>query len=282
MASPAGFLALVKKLRRERQNGRLIFGLPMAPGSIQAFAFFWVLKKLGAVTHLVDFNLINADVITPPRRRYIFDRHLAQAAELFKCPEWTTDSTMPLALTAPEDRPAGPTRRIGLFPWSGRGWLAEFRWPDARWTELTKRLLAQGEGDIILLGRDAGFERLEGAIRSQLSAEESARFLVLPANSVASLAASLRSIDYLITLNTSALHLAHALRLPLVALCGSSAESWLPEGGHVRLVRDEGGILPPSDRYAHDALQPSLQGIEVEQVFSNFLELVQSFPAKSP
>jgi ADP-heptose:LPS heptosyltransferase len=98
---------------------------------------------------------------------------------------------------------------------------------------------------------------------------------------VPDLTASLRELDGIVTLNTSALHLAHALKLPLVALCGSSAEFWLPEGDHVRIVRDARAVLPPSDQYHHDPLQPSLQRIEVAEVYSAFEELSQQLGAKS-
>jgi hypothetical protein len=116
------FSGLIAKLRRQKQQGRLIFGIPMAPGSLQAFFFFWILKKLGALTYIVDFNLINADVLTPPRRRYIFDRHLAQAAELFQHPEWMEETAMPLAVACPaitekQVKPADrffPVERPGL------------------------------------------------------------------------------------------------------------------------------------------------------------------------
>jgi ADP-heptose:LPS heptosyltransferase len=127
----------------------------------------------------------------------------------------------------------------------------------------------------VLLGKDDGFARFEQALRSQLPEEMRRRLASCPATSVETLVAGLRDLDCLVTLNTSALHLAHAMELPLVALCGSSAEFWLPEGDHVRIVRDTGGVLPPSDQYHHDPLQPSLQRIEVAEVFSAFEELSQ-------
>ena len=273
IASAGGLLGLIAKLRRQKQQGRLILGIPMAPGSLQAFFFFWILKKLGALTYIVDFNLINADVLTPPRRRYIFDRHLAQAAELFQHPEWMEDTAMPLAVACPALTGSRSTWRIGFFPWSGRGWLPEFQWPESRWLNLAKLILKNPDFEIALLGKDDDFARFEHALRSQLPEEMRPRFVSSPATSVENLAASLRELDCLITVNTSALHLAHALKLPLVALCGSSAEFWLPEGDHVRLVRDTRGVLPPSDQYHHDPLQPSLQRIEVAQVYSAFEEL---------
>jgi ADP-heptose:LPS heptosyltransferase len=281
IAGIGGFLGLVAKLRRQKQQGRLILGISMAPGSLQAFIFFWFLKKLGALTYIVDFNLINADVITPPRRRYIFDRHLAQAAELFKHPEWMKDTGMPLAIASPEVTKSKASRRIGFFPWSGRSRLPEFQWPDSHWLALAKLILKNPEAEIALLGRDGGFVRFEQALRSELPGEMRGQFVSCPATSVETLVGSLRELDCIITVNTSALHLAHALKLPLVALCGSSAEFWLPEGDHVRLVRDAEGVLPPSDQYYHDPLQPSLQRIEVSEVYSTFEELSQRLAAKS-
>jgi ADP-heptose:LPS heptosyltransferase len=284
VARTEGFLALLLHLRRRRQEGRLVFGIPMAPGSLQAFFFFWLLKKLGALTYIVDFNLNNADILTPPRRRYIFDRHLAQAAELFRHPEWLEETALPLALASrlagPVSKP-GPRRRIGFFPWSGRSRLPEFQWPVARWQELARLILQDPAHEITLLGRDDAFARLEQAVRSSLPAEMEPRFIARPASSVPDLVAGLRELDALVTLNTSALHLAHALKLPVVALCGSSAEFWLPEGDHVRLVRDTNGVLPPSDQYCHDPLQPSLQRIAVPAVYAAFQELARRGPSPS-
>jgi ADP-heptose:LPS heptosyltransferase len=286
VASVDGFFGLLAKLRRQKQEGRLIFGISMAPGSLQAFGFFWLLKKLGALTYIVDFNLINADVITPPRRRYIFDRHLAQAAELFQHPEWMEDASLPLAMASPAVTRRGSVRRIGFFPWSGRSWLPEFQWPESRWVALAKLILQNSDDEIALLGKDDGFFRFEQALRSQLPEAMRSRLISRPAASVPSLVASLQELDSLVTLNTSALHLAHALKLPVVALCGSSAEFWLPEGEHIRLVRDTKGLLPPSDKNYHDPLQPSLQRIDVTEVYSAFQELAQQVfvrrGAKSP
>jgi len=275
IAGIGGFFGLMAKLRRQKQQGRLILGISMAPGSLQAFIFFWILKQLGTLTYIIDFNLINADVITPPRRRYIFDRHLAQAAELFKHPEWMEDTGMPLAIATPATTRNGSTRRIGFFPWSGRSWLPEFQWPESHWLALAKLILNSPDCEIVLLGKDEGFSSFEQALRAQLPEAMRTRIISHPAASVQMLLASLRGLDCLITVNTAALHLAHALKLPLVALCGSSAEFWLPEGDHVRLVRDTRGALPPSDKYYHDPLQPSLQRIGVSEVYSAFEEFSQ-------
>ena len=282
IARIGGLLGLIARLRRQKKQGRLIFGIPMVPGSLQSFFFFWILKKLGALTYIVDFNLINADVLTPPRRRYIYDRHLAQAAELFKHPEWLEGPGMPLAIACPAIIRNESSRRIGFFPWSGRSWLPEFQWPDSRWLELAKLILIKSpDFEIALLGKDDDFARLQQALRTQLPEEMRRRFVSRPSASIQALVASLQELDGIITVNTSALHLAHALKLPLVALCGSSAEFWLPEGEHVRLVRDAKGVLPPSDQYRHDPLQPSLQRIEVDEVFSAFEELSPQLGNKS-
>jgi len=282
IATIGGLFSLIAKLRRQRKLGRLIFGIPMAPGSIQAFSFFWLLKKLGALTYIVDFNLINADVITPPRRRYLFDRHLAQAAELFRHPEWMEDTSMPLAFAFPAAARSSSIRQIGFFPWSGRSWLPEFQWPESHWLALAKLIFDTTDFEIVLLGKDKNFARFEQGFRSQLAEEMQRRFVARPSASIEALAVSLREVDGIITVNTSALHLAHALKLPTVALCGSSAEFWLPEGDHVHLVRDTKGVLPPSDQYHHDPMQPSLQHIEVAEVYAAFEQLSQQWAAKSP
>jgi ADP-heptose:LPS heptosyltransferase len=273
-------ISLISRLRKEKREGRLIFGLPMVPGSIQAFGFFWILKKLGALTYIVDFNLINADILTPIRRRYAFDRHLAQAAEILKRPDWLEISEMPLAIAQTSVTRNKTAQRIGFFPWSSRGWLPEFQWPEPRWTELTKLILRTSGTEIVLLGKDEKFARFEQTLRSNLPGEMQVRVISDRAMSVESLLASLQGIDCLITLNTSALHLAHALKLPTVALCGSTADFWLPEGEHIRIVRDTNGVLPPSDQSVHDPLQPSLQRIEVAPVFSAFEDLCRQFGIK--
>jgi len=275
-----GLVRLIGHLRRRKAEGFTIFGLPMAPGSLQAFAFFWFLKKLGALTYIVDFNLINADLITPPRRRYIFDRHLAQAAEILRRPEWMEECALPPVVAAPAVKTARQRWRIGLHPWSGRGSLPEFQWPDSHWLALAKLILQDPRFEVALVGRDDRFSTLERFLRSQLPGEARDRFISRPAASVEDLAASLQELDCLVTVNTAALHLAHAMKKPLVALCGSSAEMWLPEGDHVRLVRDARGVLPPSDKYWHDPLQPSLQRIEVPEVYAAFGQLVRQFEAK--
>jgi ADP-heptose:LPS heptosyltransferase len=282
IATIGGLFRLIAKLRQQKKQGRLIFGIPMAPGSIQAFCFFWILKKLGALTYIVDFNLINADIITPPRRRYLFDRHLAQAAELFKHAEWMEDTSMPLAFALPAGTRSPSVRQIGFFPWSGRSWLPEFQWPESHWTALAKMIFDTTDVEIVLLGKDKKFTQFEQRLRSQLTDQMQKRFVARPSASIEALAASLREMDGIITLNTSALHLAHALKLPTIALCGSSAEFWLPEADHVQLVRDTKGVLPPSDQYHHDPLQPSLQNIEVEEVYAAFKQLSQKWAAESP
>jgi ADP-heptose:LPS heptosyltransferase len=272
------FLGLIALLRRRRGTGEIILGIPMAPGSIQAFIFFWMLKTLGAITHIVDFNLVNADVITPPRARYIYNRHLAQASEIFKRPEWLEDKSMPLGLSAPISRSQRSGPRVGFFPWTARSHMPEFTWQMEKWSELASLILADSRLDLVLFGRDARFSEFHDQLRTGLAEEMRPRFSAAPVSSVEELLAALGDLDYLVTVNTSALHLAHSLKLSIVVLSGSSLELWLPEGDHVRVVRDENGALPPSDIYRHDSLQPSLQRIDVRYVHEAFLDLRRRFP----
>ena len=273
-----GLLKLIGKLRRQRKTGSIVMGIPMAPGSIQAYGFFWFLKKLGALTHIVDFNLVNADAITPPRARYIYDRHLAQAAEIFQRPEWLEKKSMPLGLAAPTRRSQRTGSRVGFFPWSARAEMPEFNWQKNKWTQLATQILEDPKLNVVLFGRDQQFPEFHDTLRTGLPEKMRPQLFALPVSSVEELLQAIESLDYLITVNTSALHLAHALQIPLVALCGSSLEIWQPEGDHVRIVRDHKGALPPSDIYQHDPLQPSLQRIEAEDVYQAFLDLRRNFP----
>jgi ADP-heptose:LPS heptosyltransferase len=277
IATIGGLFNLVRKLRKQKKSGKIIFGLPMAPGSIQAYFFFWFLKKLGALTYIVDFNLINADVLTPPKRRYIFDRHLAQAAEIMKRPEWLNDTGMPLGIIGNTNKKNRTIPRVGFYPESARAWLPEFRWPDTNWIELAGMILQNPDCEISLIGRDKTFGELAQAFRSSLPEERRNRFSSLPCSSVEELLKAIESLDFLVTVNTSALHLAHALKVPLIALCGSSAEIWLPEGDHIRIIQDMTGALPPSDKYWHDPLQPSLQRIKVLDVYDAFVDIFKRF-----
>ncbi len=277
----AVLFGLIARLRRRSSAGGIILGIPMAPGSIQAFVFFWMLKKLGAITHIVDFNLVNADVITPPRARYIYNRHLAQTAEIFKRPEWLEENSMPLGLSAPITRLQWTGLRVGFFPWTARAHLPEFTWQREKWSKLASLILADSRLDLVLFGRDPRFSEFYDQLRMDLAEEMRPRLFATPVSSIKEFLAALQDLDYLVTLNTSALHLAHALKIPLVVMSGSSLELWVPEGDHIRVVRDENGALPPSDIYRHDLFQPSLQRIDVRNVHEAFLDLRRSFPRSS-
>ena len=62
--SPAEMISLTGFLTKKRKEGYIVFGLQMSPGSLQGFALHRWLKLLGALDYIVDFNLINADLIT--------------------------------------------------------------------------------------------------------------------------------------------------------------------------------------------------------------------------
>lgn len=274
-------LELIGRLRDRTKAGNLVFGIPVAPGSLQAFVFFWFLKKIGAITHIVDFNLVNADIITPPRARYIYNRHLAQAAEIFQQPDWLKDPSLPLALPAPKPRTRRSGLRVGFFPWSTRSHLPEFSWQKEKWARLAAFILADPTFEIVLFGRDPGFTKFYHELRSRLPEELRSHVSALPAASVRELVNAMGTLDYLVTTNSAALHLGHALKMPLVAISGSSPEIWQPEGDHIHIVHDEKAALPPTDLRRHDPLQPSLQRIEVEEVYRAFLSMRRQFPSPS-
>jgi ADP-heptose:LPS heptosyltransferase len=189
---------------------------------------------------------------------------------------------MPLALASPPPSPEHESVRVGFFSGSGRSRLPEFRWPLAKWQELAQVLLQSRATEIVLLGKDDGFTVFERDFRSGLPEALQSRVVAAPTERVPDLVSALSGLDVLVTLNTAALHLAHALKLPTVALCGSSLEIWLPEGAHIRLVRDERAGLPPSDQFRHDPLQPSVERIEVPEVCAAIQELMWDLAGSSP
>ena len=71
-------LRFIKSLRSLHQQGYVIFGMQMSPGSLQGFMMHSFLKKIGVLDYIVDFNLINASIITPPKGEYILQLHLNQ------------------------------------------------------------------------------------------------------------------------------------------------------------------------------------------------------------
>ena len=122
--SPRILFQLIQDLKSLRKEGHTVFGLQQAPGSLQGFSFLKLLKFLGAIDYVVDLNLYNADIITPPRGNYILDIHLNQICDLLKIKIPGSDYVLGVPFEFPiKNTDAG---LIGIHPWGRRENLSSF------------------------------------------------------------------------------------------------------------------------------------------------------------
>lgn len=275
--SPRYLLGLARHLKFLSNHGVTTFGIQMAPGSLQGHFFYRVLKTFSLIDYLVDFNLINADVITPPQGDYIFDWHLNQLATLlgitFSEQDFRLDLPGCLLPTARGQR-TETALRVGVHPWSRRGEQGDFTWPFARWEELISRLQRRYKCDIVVFGRDRGFEKF----RRQLGENrliDVERVIFEPSSDVSGFVNSVCQLDFLVSVNTAAVHVAHALGLPSVVLCGPSLDIWIPKGSNVIALRDPEALFVGADRAMNDPRFGSVEKIHVDDVFEAAERMLQ-------
>lgn len=266
----------ISRLRRYRAEGRTVFGLQMAPGSLQGFFFFTVLKKLGALDFVVDFNLINADIITPPRGSYILDMHLNQIADItgIDIPSELHNLRLPSGLLTPGRNKKRNSKTIGIHPWSRRGHLKSFVWQDEKWLELVRSMLNREDVEkVIIFGKDKHFEKFTLWLKNELS-DNTDKLQLMPSSSVTELISTISSLDLLISVNTAVVHIGYAIGTPMVVLCGPSLDLWVPKGKFIKEIRDEDALFQASDKWINDSRFGSIQRIKLEKVIEACQELV--------
>lgn len=264
----------IARLRQYRAEGRMVFGLQMAPGSLQGFVFYCILKKIGAIDFIVDFNLVNADIITPPRGTYIFDRQVNQLCDLLNVTlkVRTPRPVLPFMRESSRSRASRDEVVVGIHPWSRRGHLDAFVWPMDNWLEIIRTLLEQhNKIRIIVFGRDAGFADFRTLVEKNIAGADRVAFE--PSSSILQLAATIRSLDLLITVNTGAVHVAYALEIPMLILSGPSLDLWNPEGDAIVSVTDSSALFPSADRSMNDRRFSRVGNIPVADV-ANSLDLM--------
>lgn len=107
------------------------------------------------------------------------------------------------------------------------------RWPDARWTDLIRKLLPGTSHGLVLVGLPSERGRLDDLVAS-LGDSERSRVRIEVALALPSLAALLDGAAGVVCHNSGILHLSAMLGRPTLALTGSSAEFWRPPYAHVR------------------------------------------------
>lgn len=146
--------------------------------------------------------------------------------ELCVCPEEREEAET--LLQAAGARQGVP--RACLFP--GSGW-AHTRWPPDRFAMLGDLLAGQRGADIILLGG----ERDLAACEAVAAGMRQTPLVLCGLRSLRATAALISSMDLFVTNNTGPMHMAVALRVPTVALCGpSNIKKYGPWGDRFQVV----------------------------------------------
>ncbi|NOX33904.1 MAG: glycosyltransferase family 9 protein [Deltaproteobacteria bacterium] len=262
---------LVRTIRGYKKNNYTIFCLQMAPGSIQGFLFYSFLKKMNLADYIVDFNIINADIITPPKGDYILDLHLNQLAELLKI-EFPTDDyqlELPVSRSVRVHKVLNKKRLIGLHPWSRRGHIKSFIWPFAKWLVLARNLLSE-HPDIkfVVFGKDKGFNKFKDYIIKHCNRTVTDRFCFSYSNSVHELINTIDRCDTIITVNTAVVHIGYALRKEMFILNGPSLDLWVPKNDNIYVIRDNQALFQTSDKWEKDECFASLDRIKTDNVLS--------------
>ncbi len=265
---PGEMFHLIRTLGTFGLRGYRRLGLQMAPGSLQGYALHRLLQRMGRIDYVVDFNLINADIITPRRGEYILDIHLNQAAELLGT-EFAPESSVlsiPFGVPAEVRKSAVSVPRVGIHPWSRRGSFRDFVWPLECWTEVVEQLVENGV-EVVLFGKDVQFYELQRHLEAKRRGK-GGMFFGSPSASVPELIATMGTLDLLVTVNTAVVHLGLALNKPMVILNGPSLPLWTPRGSSVLVVGDDDALFPGNDRPMDNALFPSIHRIPLERVLT--------------
>ncbi|HFQ80463.1 MAG TPA: hypothetical protein ENK33_03715, partial [Desulfobacterales bacterium] len=256
-----------RTLHQYKKQGYEIFGIQMFPGSLQGFFLFSFLKAFKLLNFRVDFNLVNADIITPPRGSYIYDIHLNQAATLTAAvfPDQAYQLTLPLRLNQPP-KPLEPSPpAVAIHPWSRRGDTAPFTWNKEQWAELISFIVKSQNLRVLVFGRDSGFNDFQNYLTKKLG-HHANKIVFYPSANVHELINSVQQANLIICPNTSVAHIGKALDKKMIILSGPSLEYWTPRGKDIHIVRDIEATFPGNDRPINDPRFPSIRRIPVATI----------------
>jgi hypothetical protein len=281
---PLDFFNFLSILKIFKKRGYTILGLQMAPGSLQGYLFYKMLKLIRLVDFIVDFNLINADIITPPKGDYILELHLNQISDIFKIPipseyyqlNLIMDNTKTeLADEVKVDDKNQSKKKIGIHPWSRRGQYKSFVWSFENWLNLITSLSKNPDNEIIIFGRDPAFHKFQDYIEKKLGNSSSLKFLY--SKSVMELIKTINELELLISVNTSVIHIGYALNKKMVILSGPSLKYWTPpqKDNKIAIIKDNEATFPGSDKNINDPRFPAVSRINIYDVLNN--KIVQEF-----
>ncbi|WP_281999259.1 glycosyltransferase family 9 protein [Geotalea uraniireducens] len=265
---PLELFSFIHLLRMARNSGAKVFGFQMAPGSLQGYLFYSLIKRIKALDFIVDFNLINADIITPPKGDYILDLHLNQLATIFRKPPHPNPR-----LKLPIATKCAPLQInssfVGIHPWTRRN-NDRLTWSYDKWLEVVAYLLEHRYRPV-LFGRDSQFPVFREKLRREFGDN---KIIFRPSGSVKELVETVSELSLLISLNTSTIHASYALQVKTVVLSGPHLDLWTPKNELFREVRDPIAIYPPSDESKTDPGMPMVSRIPTSTVISAIDELL--------
>lgn len=260
------FLMVLHWAKRE---GFTRFGLQIPPGSIQGYLLHRSLRMSRLLEYVVDFNLINADIITPPVKGYILEILLRQLERLFHLAidgeEYRLDLVVQL------EGPGRVVERegflVGIHPWSRRGVFNTFVWPYTNWLDIMDRMLrARHDCKVVVFGKDREFANFKQYVESQLR-DYGERIIFRKSGSVQELLSTVAYLDLLVSVNTGVVHAGYSMGKKMVILNGPSLDLWIPRGPEISAVSDEEAIFPGNDRWVPDPRMPMIQRITPDQVY---------------
>lgn len=132
-------------------------------------------------------------------------------------------------------KPAAPNQ-LAFHPGSGS---ESKNWPEPRWSELLANLADKTKYDFLLVGGEAEGERLK-KLEAKLPSE---RVQVAQSLPLSELAARLQMSVGFVGHDSGISHLAAALGVPSLVLWSHTKEEiWRPQGEHVTVIKEEGGL----------------------------------------
>jgi len=149
--------------------------------------------------------------------------------------DWPGLALVPAAAARAEELLSGlPRPVLGLHP--GSVWPTK-RWPAAHFARVADLALAEGTSVVLFAG--PGEEATAAEVRAACSGAGSARFLDLSGRlTLPELAAAIARLDCYLTNDSGPMHIAWALKVPVVAMFGPTvkAHGFFPRGATTRVL----------------------------------------------
>ncbi len=126
----------------------------------------------------------------------------------------------------------------------------------------------------MIFGRDKEFDNLKEFFLKDMNEGFKKSLHFNACRSIHELAQIIHHLDILMSVNTSVVHIGHALKKKMVILCGPTFDFWIPKGRGIEIVRDKEATLSGSDKLILDERFPSISRIEVKDVLDAIKRII--------